>query len=84
MSCVVGIDHPYKMQVAKAYIVLKDKVEDAGKRNELLQDIRKHCEKNLAKYSWPYEYEVIDELPKTLVGKVAYKELAKEKTDEET
>lgn len=84
VSCVVGIDHPYKMQVAKAYIVLKDNVEDAGKRNELLQDIRKHCEKNLAKYSWPYEYELIDELPKTLVGKVAYKELAKEKTDEET
>ena len=78
MSCVVGIDHPYKVQVAKAYIVLKDNVEDAQKRKELLQDIRRHCEKNLAKYSWPYAYELIDELPRTLVGKVAYNELTKE------
>ncbi|MDE7200923.1 MAG: AMP-binding protein [Lachnospiraceae bacterium] len=78
VSCVVGIGHPYKVQVAKAYIVLKDNVEDVQKRKELLQDIRRHCEKNLAKYSWPYTYEVIDELPRTLVGKVAYNELTKE------
>jgi len=27
MSTVIGVDHPYKMQVAKAYIVLKEGVE---------------------------------------------------------
>ena len=35
-------------------------------------------EKNLAKYSLPYEYEFREELPKTLVGKIAYNELIKE------
>lgn len=85
VSCVVGISHPYKMQVAKAFIVLKDPPDDSSRTEELLQDIRRHCEKNLAKYSWPYAYEVLSELPRTLVGKVAYHELTKEdRTDEKS
>lgn len=81
MSCVIGIDHPYKMQVAKAYIVLKN---DVLLSDGIKQSIKEHCEKNLARYSWPYEYEFRDDLPKTLVGKIAYNELDKEnrKTDE--
>ena len=75
MSVVIGIDHPYKMQVAKAFIVLKSGLEP---NDEIKQKIREHCEKNLAKYSWPYKYEFRDSLPKTLVGKIAYKELADE------
>lgn len=75
MSCVIGIDHPYKVQVAKAFIVLKNGI---AANDEILRSIKEHCEKNLAKYSWPYEYEFRDELPKTLVGKVAYNELVKE------
>lgn len=75
MSCVIGIDHPYKVQVAKAFIVLKNGITA---NDEILKSIKEHCEKNLAKYSWPFEYEFRDELPKTLVGKVAYNELIKE------
>ncbi len=75
MSCVIGIDHPYKVQVAKAFIVLKNGIEPSEK---ILKSIKEHCQKNLAKYSWPYEYEFKDELPKTLVGKVAFNELIKE------
>lgn len=75
MSCVIGVDHPYKVQVAKAFIVLKDNKKGT---DEILKSIKEYCEKNLAKYSWPYEYEFKDELPKTLVGKVAYNELIKE------
>lgn len=78
MSCVIGIDHPYKMQVAKAFIVLKNGIAPS---DEILQNIKAHCEKNLAKYSWPYEYEFREELPKTLVGKVAYNELIKEEKE---
>lgn len=74
-SCVIGIDHPYKMQVAKAFIVLRNGFTPT---EETLKEIKIHCEKNLARYSWPYEYEFKDELPKTLVGKVAYSELEKE------
>ncbi len=75
MSCVIGIPHPYKVEVAKAFIVLKDKTVD---HDAVIESIREHCEKNLSKYSWPYEYEIRDELPKTLVGKVAYNVLVHE------
>ncbi len=75
MSCVIGIPHPYKVQVAKAFIVLKDKTTD---NDAVIESIRKHCEKNLSRYSWPYEYEIRDELPKTLVGKVAFNVLVHE------
>lgn len=75
MSCVIGIDHPYKIQVAKAFIVLKPGVELT---DEVKQSIKDHCEINAAKYSWPYEYEFRKELPKTLVGKVAFNKLIEE------
>ncbi len=75
MSCVIGIEHDYKGQVAKAYIVLKKGVEASQEEKD---KIRKYCEKKLVKYSWPYEYEFRDELPKTLVGKVAYTKLEEE------
>ena len=78
-NCVViGIPHPYKKQVVKAYIVLKDSVK---LNTAIKRKIKKYCEDKLARYSWPYEYEFRDTLPKTLVGKIAYKELEKENND---
>lgn len=75
MSCVIGIPHAYKGQVVKAFIVLKNGMKPD---NDILKEIKEYCEKNLAKYSWIYEYEFRDELPKTLVGKIAYKKLEEE------
>ncbi len=75
-SCVVvGIPHEYKKQVAKAYIVLKD-----GKKptSIIKRKIKKYCEENLVKYSWPAEYEYRDVIPTTKMGKVAYKTLEEE------
>lgn len=74
-STVIGIPHPKKVQVAKAYIVLKDGVKPS---KDVEKSIRLHCEKNLARYSLPTVYEFRESLPKTLVGKVAYRELEKE------
>lgn len=73
--CVIGIPHPYKVQVPKAYIVLKEGVEESAVTE---REIRKHCEKNLARYSLPKEYVFRKSLPKTMIGKVSYKELEKE------
>ena len=78
LSCVIGIAHPYKTQVAKAFIVLRNGVEES---KELLESIKGYCEENLAKYSWPFEYEVRKELPKTLVGKIAYTKLEEEENN---
>ena len=75
MSCVIGIPHPYKVTVAKAFIVLRDGVD---KSDELLDSIKELVEKNLARFSWPYDYEFRDELPKTRIGKIAYNVLIHE------
>ena len=77
-STVIGIEHPYKIQVAKAFIVLKKGFEPS---EELKADIYEHCKKNLAKYSLPYEMEFRESLPKTLVGKVAYMQLMEEEKE---
>ena len=74
-STVIGVSHPHKVQVAKAYVVLKDGYEAS---ESLKKDILNHCSKNLAKYTMPAYLEFRKSLPRTLVGKVAYRELEKE------
>ena len=36
------------------------------------EEIKKHCQKYIAKYAMPKIFEFRKELPKTLVGKIAY------------
>ena len=79
-STVIGVDHPYKVQVIKAFVVLRNGIEAT---EEVKQSIYEHCEKNIAKYSMPYEFEYRDSLPKTLVGKVAYIKLMEEEKNKE-
>lgn len=40
---------------------------------ELKAELLAYCEKRIAKYAMPRELEFRTELPKTLVGKVAYR-----------
>lgn len=75
MSCVIGVPDPLKIQKIKAFIMLKDGITPSEEYRALLFD---YCKKNIAKYALPYEIEFRDFLPKTLVGKVAYRELEKE------
>ena len=76
LSCtVIGIPHQYKIEVPKAYIVLKNDYEESI---PLKNDIKKYCEKNLAKYSIPYEFEFRKSIPKTLLGKVDVNKLKEE------
>ena len=80
VSCVVGVKHSYKQEVAKAFVVLKDGIEAT---EEIRFEIMEFCKKNLAKYELPYEIEFRNELPKTLVGKVAYTVLQKEENEKQ-
>lgn len=74
-SCVVGVKDPKRMQRVKAYIVLRDGVKaDNDCRNRIMDYLRNH----IARYALPREIEFRDELPKTLVGKVAYRILEEE------
>ena len=40
-----------------------------------------YCRKNIAKYAMPYDIEFRDEMPNTLVGKVAYRVLEEEELE---
>lgn len=74
-SIVIGVEHPHKGEVPKAFIVLKPGYR-AGKRIE--REIRELLERNVPVYALPTSYEFRDKLPTTLVGKVAFKKLEEE------
>lgn len=77
-SCVIGVKDPYKIQKVKAFCVLKPGIiPDDSIKNE----IKEYCNKHIAKYACPKEIEFRDELPKTLVGKVAYRILEQEEEE---
>ena len=82
--CVIGIPHPYKMHVPKAFVVLKEGYKEGAK---VKREIRDLCKEHLPVYSVPKEIEFRSELPKTLYNKVNYKKLeeeeAEKKKDEE-
>lgn len=74
-SCVIGVKDSYKMQKVRAYIVLKDK-EKANEQTK--KSILEYCKEYLDVFERPKEIIFKDELPKTLVGKVAYHTLEEE------
>ena len=74
-ACVIGIPHPYKMHVPKAFIVLNEGYKDSSK---LQKELKELCKNELAVFSVPKEFEIRNELPKTLYNKVDYKKLEKE------
>ena len=63
------------MQKVKAFVMLKPGEQPSEENRQALLD---YCKKNIAKYALPYDIEFRDSLPKTLVGKVAYRELEAE------
>ena len=75
MSCVIGVHDDYRVEKVKAFIVLKNGVTPSeGTKKAILDYVSKH----VAKYAMPKEIEFRNELPKTLVGKVAYRVLEEE------
>ena len=75
LSCVIGVKDPVKIQKVKAFVVLKEGYEP---NENLIQSLREHCKKNIARYALPYDIEIRKSLPTTLVGKVAYRKLEEE------
>ncbi len=75
MSCVIGVPDALKMQKVKAFVMLKPGYEPT---DETKETIMAYCRKHIAKYAMPYDIEFRETLPKTLVGKVAYRVLEEE------
>ncbi len=75
LSCVIGVKDAYKVQKVKAFVVLQPGVEPG---DEVKEELLAYCREHIAKYAMPYDIEFRSELPKTLVGKVAYRVLEEE------
>lgn len=78
MSCVIGVPDEYKMQKVKAFVKLSDGIPANDLTKETLME---YCRCNIAKYAMPYDIEFKDDMPKTLVGKVAYRQLEAEEIE---
>ena len=78
LSCVIGVKDPYKIQKVKAFVVLKPDYEPS---DAIREEILEYCRGHIAKYAMPYDIEFRAELPKTLVGKVAYRVLEEEENE---
>ena len=76
MSCVIGVPDPLKMQKVMAFVVLKPDIKVS--EDEARKSIMEHCSKYIAKYAMPADIQFREDMPKTLVGKVAYRILEEE------
>ena len=79
LSCVIGIKDVSRGEKIKAFIVPMPGIEPT---EELKEELLAYISQHVAKYAMPREIEFRTELPKTLVGKVAYRVLEEEANKE--
>ncbi len=79
-SCAIGVKDAYKMHKVRAYIVLKNGVPETPEEKI---KILEYCKQYLDVMERPREIVFRKELPRTLVGKVAYRVLEEEAAEEE-
>ena len=76
---VVGVPHPYRQEVPKAFIVLKEGFHGLFIKSE----IKDYAIKHLAKYMVPTEFVYRKKLPRTKLGKVDFKTLQEDYGDDD-
>ncbi|KKK39905.1 hypothetical protein WQ57_01100 [Mesobacillus campisalis] len=64
-AAVIGYPDEEKGEVVKAVLTLKSEYNE-----KLIHDLKAFCKERLATYKVPYEFEVVEELPKTSSGKI--------------
>ena len=67
---VTGVPDEVRGQVVKATIILAKEYKDYPDKDELIKDIQNHVKKVSAPYKYPRVVEFVDELPKTISGKI--------------
>ena len=63
-AAAVGVRDAYRGEVINAFVVLKTVLENAE------EELAEFCRQNLAKYKVPGKFHIVDELPKTTIGKI--------------
>ena len=74
-AAVVGVPDEYRGETVKAFVSLKPG-QSAGP-----DEIIGFCKERMAAYKYPRQVEVIEELPKTVTGKVLRRELRDRETE---
>jgi acetyl-CoA synthetase/medium-chain acyl-CoA synthetase len=71
-AAVVGKPDAERGQIVKAFVIL---APGHAPSNELVRELQDHCKQVSAPYKYPREVEFVDELPKTISGKIRRVEL---------
>ena len=71
-AAVVGKDDPMRGQIVKAFIVL---APGSSASQEMTAELQDHVKRVTAPYKYPREVEFLDDLPKTISGKIRRNEL---------
>ncbi len=74
-ACVIGTPDEYQMSSVKAFVV---PAEGTTPTDRLRDELLSHCRKHLMRWAVPRDIDFRDELPTTLVGKIAYTQLEQE------
>ena len=73
-AAVTGVPDPVRGQLVKATVVLKPGHETSEK---LIHDLQEHVKSITASYKYPRVIEFVEELPKTISGKIRRAEIRK-------
>jgi acyl-coenzyme A synthetase/AMP-(fatty) acid ligase len=80
-AAVVGKDDPERTQIVTAFVILAGGHEPS---DELAADLQRHVRELTAPYKYPREIHFVDELPKTVSGKIRRSELRERLRAEQT
>jgi long-chain acyl-CoA synthetase len=64
-TAVVGVPDPYRGETVKAFVALKEGMENTGTPEGIIA----FCRERMAAYKCPRQIEIVSEIPKTLTGK---------------
>ncbi|MFB6172888.1 MAG: acyl-CoA synthetase [Haloarculaceae archaeon] len=79
-AAVVPKPDPQRGNIVKAYVVLSEGYEGT---DDLVADVQQHVRDELAAHEYPREIEFVDDLPKTVTGKIRRTELRDREPDRE-
>jgi len=71
-SCAIGIPDPIRVQRIKVFVVLEEGVVGD---EQMVKNLIAYSREKFAKFAVPKDFEFIDKMPRTKVGKIAYREL---------
>jgi acetyl-CoA synthetase/medium-chain acyl-CoA synthetase len=75
-AAVIGKTDSARGMIVKAFVILR---KDFVGSEDLRCELQNHCKRVTAPYKYPREIEFVDELPKTISGKIRRVELRKRK-----